>query len=410
MKQIKNALFIFLAVSLLPFSVIGQDYVTYQNAISQVDVKIQNIITQRKTNHNSQENINAFVAEAGKWFNANSDIEHKINQAKSGSGDYSTFNSQNLQQEIQNLEQQQKAINNLNGGVTIGEENYNSISALRNGMTEKSFEIIQLINEDEQLKNKLQSLDIERDNYVADAEKDEKIDKQNFLRNKIQYLKKKFQSNYEDYSRTSSDKINPAIWCTRKDEKSSLKCIHRNIYISVLTETYVREIRESGKKYDQNKLAEMIKNAQQQSIEVKKEATYMLREWYALINAMQQEIDDMEKRYWSGEEKNIDIDPSGCWIIGIGKGTQPVVEIKENPFEEFVGTVTNTGTIHKKYKGRVLFKFTRVNSTTFEGTEYAYTDKGFVKARIPVRIIINKNRNGIEYRTVEQILTLRPCN
>ena len=401
MKQIKTLLFASLILSIIPVSVIGQDHGTYQYAINQVDINVQNVIAKRKTNSENQKNINAFVTEAGKWFEARSNIKKKINQAK---------NNQSSQQYIQQLEQEQKAINSLNGGVTIDWKTYNSMDDLKNDLTEKSLEMVQLINEDEKLKNELKSLDIERDNYVAKAEKDEKTDQKNLLWDKIQYLKKKFKSNYEEYSKTSQNKVNDAIWCTKKDGSSSLKCLHRNLYISALTETYIREIRKSGKEYDQNKLVEMIKNAQSESIKLKKEATYMLREWYELIKGMEQEIANLENKYRNWEEPDNNIDPSGCWLIVIGNGVKPMVEIKAKPFEEFVGIVTRTGTIHEKYQNRVLFRLTRVNATTFEGYEYEYSDKGTRKGSVPVRIIINKNRTGIDYRTSDNILNLRPCN
>ena len=409
MKKIKTILFTFVIASLLPLSLVGQDHGTTQYAISQVDVKIRNTISQRKTNHENQEKINAFVNETAKWFKASSDIQNKINQAKSGTGDYSTFNTQNLQQEIQNLEQQQKSIKSLNGGVTIDMKIYNSINELKNGLTDRSQEMVQLINEDEKLKNNLQTLDIERDKYVTDAEYDESTDQKNLLWNKIQYLKKKLQSNFEDYSRTSRDKVNPAVWCTKKDNNSSIKCMDRKLYIAGLTKAYIDQLALTpGKKYNQNEFANIIKNHQQRSIEVKKEATYMLREWYGLINSMEQEIKALEKKYWN-EEINSDIDPSGCWVIVIGEDEYPKVRIEENIFGEYIAKLTNPGSLHKDYKtGEILFSVSRINATTFDGTEYSFSKSG-ATTRIPVRIIIQKNRKGIEYRTSDDLLTLRPC-
>lgn len=403
MKQIKNTLFIFLIISLFPISVVGQDYGTYQHAINELDVRIRNLVSDRKINRENQEKINAFVAEAGKWFTASSEIQNKINQAR---------NSQNLEQEIQKLEQEQKAINSLNGGTYVVDKTYFSINELRSELTEKSKEMVRLINEDEQIRNNIQSLDIDRDKCVAGAESENKIDsdEEKILEDRKVHLNFLGHEYIEEFSKVYSNIKTEAIWCTQKDKNSPLKCMHRNLYIAGLSELYINKLAESGKKYDENELAGMIKNAQKESKRVKDEAApNILKKMDEQIKSMNQEINEIDKKLRDQEKIITDIDPSGCWIIGIGKGTQPVVEIKENANGEFVGTVTTSGTIHKNYQGRVLFILTRINVTTFEGTEYAYTDKGYVKARIPVRIIINKNRRGIEYRTVEQILTLRPC-
>ena len=409
MKQFKNLLFTFVIASLIPISLVGQDRYSTQHAIDQVDVKIQNTISQRKANHENQEKINAFVNETDKWVKASSDIQNKINQARSHSGNYSSFNSNQLQQEIQNLEQQKKAINSLNGGITVDWKRYNSISELKNGLTEKSQEIVKLINEDEKLKKKLHSLDIERDSYVKDGETDERTNKKNLLWNKIQYLKRKLPSLKGDYNKASQDKINPAMWCVKKDNNSSLKCLHRNLYIEALTKGYVKSLDRDGKTYDPNELATLIKNAQRQSNAVKEEAKYMLREWHQAILSVEREIATLENRYWEEKEEDIDIDPSGCWVIVIGKDNYPKIRIEENLFGEYIAKLTDPGSLHENYKrGKILFNISRINATTFEGTEYSFSKSG-ATTRIPLRIIIQKDRRGIQYRTSDDILNLRPC-
>ncbi len=279
MKQIKKTLFYFAIVLLLPSFIFAQNYfASINDAINGIDIQIRNLISQRKINHADQDKINAFVAEAGKWFTAISNIQNKISQARSRSGDYSTYSSQSIKQELQKLEQERNAINGLNGGVFIDDDSYSSINELKNGLTVKSKEMVRLINEDEKFNNELRTFDIRRDEMVAKIEPDEKTDQRNVLWDKLQHLKLKKTFYEEDYNNDSKDIINPAIWCVKANKNSSLKCLHRNLYIAALTEAYIIKLDKSGKKYNQNELAEMIKNAQKQSIEVKKEAKYMLRE------------------------------------------------------------------------------------------------------------------------------------
>jgi len=407
MKQIKNSLFYFAVVLLLPNFIFAQNYYpSINDKINGIDMQIRNLISQRKINHENQETINAFVVEGGKWFKAISDIQNKINYAKSRSGDYSTFNKKDLLKEIQNLEQQKKEINSLNGGVTINRRTYNSINELQDALTEQSLLMVELINDDEKLSNDLQELDIIRDKMVADFETDEKVNQKNILWNKLQHLKQKQQFLEEDYNKDSHDIVTPAIWCTKKGKNSSLKCLHRNLYISTLTEVYIKKLDETGKKYDQNELAGMIKNAQKQSENVKKEAKYMLRERYHELNALQQEIGAIEKKYWE-EENNIDIDPSGCWAIAIGTGSRPQINIVKNAYGEFDGIIMDPGPLAYK-KGKRLFTIARINSTTFKGTEYSHSESG-ITTRISLRVIVQKGRNSADYRTSDDHLTLLPC-
>ena len=407
MRQINYVLFNYIIILLFPFLSVGQNfYSSAKDDINHIDIEINDLIASSKTNQENQEVINAFVAKTGKWFKASSDIKNKINKAKNRSGDYSTFSNQNLLQEIQNLEQQQKTINNLNGGITINRITYNSINDLKNGLSEQSLLMVELINEKETINNKLRSLDLRRDRIVADLEKDERTNQKDILWSKLNYLKQKIEYLEEDYNKDAQDLDSPAIWCTKKFKNSSLKCLNRKLYISALTEVYIKKINKSGKEYDPNELANLIKNAQKQSNAVKEEAKYMMNERYDQLIAMVREKKILESKLL--EEVNINIDPSGCWVIPVGTN-RPQLNIYKKTNGEFVAKINKLGSLHEKYLGKVFFTVSRINATTFEGTEYNYSESGKLIKRIPLRIIVNQNRSGLDYRTSDDILTLLPC-
>ncbi len=408
MKQIKRALFTLVIVSLLPISLVGQNSdPTYRQLINQIDVKIQDLDTQRKRNHTEQDNIKNFVAEVGRWFTASSNIENEINQARTQSGKYSTFSNQRMQQELQKLEQERNAINGLNGGSTIQGITYYSIDELRSAMTEKGKEVLQLINVDEKIKNDIRSLDMERDGYAAEIEYIDEEDKRNILYNKMKYLELKKNIYKADLKRELKDLKDVNYWCARANKDSPIKCLHRKYYLALLVASYDKQLTDTpGKKYDQNEFVGMIKKVRDRSNKVKKEARDMIREKREEIKSIEQQYEAAFEIYMN-KENIIDMDPSGCWVIAIGTGRRPQINIVKNAYGEFDAFITDPGPLDYK-KGKRLFTMARINSTTFEGTEYSFNNSGG-ETRIPLRIIINENRSSIEYRTRDELLTLLPC-
>lgn len=408
MKQLKYILFTFVMVSLFPISLNGQNSSpSYGELISQIDVKIQDLIFQRKSNHAEQDNINNFVAEVGRWFTASSNIQTKIDQARGRSGDYSTFSNQGIQQEIQKLEQEQIAINGLNGGTIIQGVTYYSIDELRSAMTEKGKEVLQLINDDENLKNDIRSLDMERDRYTAEIEYSDKEDKRNVLYENMMYLEKKKNLYKYDLTRELKDLKDVNYWCARASKDSPIKCLHRKYYLALLVAIYDKQLSDTpGKEYDQNEFAGMIKNVRDRSNKVKKEAQDMIREKREEIKSLEQQYEALYEEYYN-VDKLINIDPSGCWVIVIGSGRRPQINIVKNAYGEFDAFITDPGSI-KYNRGKKLFTMARINASTFEGTEYSFDNSG-AETRIPLRIIINKKSNSGEYRTRDDLLTLLRC-
>lgn len=407
LKQFKIILFAFIIISLLPISVFGQNYwgPSFKESINKIDEKIHNLIFQRKRNHENQDKINIFVAEAGKWFTASSNIQNKINQARGRSGAYSNLNSQRLQQELQKLEQEKNAINGLNGGATIQGVTFYSIGELKSAMTKKSNEIIELINYEEQIKIDLQSLDIERDKYTAEIELDDELDQQKILEEKLDYLEEKKSLNQEDFMRRHEQLKDVNYWCQKINKDSPIKCLHRRLYISKLTAHYANQlVTTPGKKYNQNEFAQMIKNARDQSNTAKQEEKDRMDKKLIKLASIQQQIDVTRKEL--NKKKIIEIDPSGCWVIPIGT-KRPQINIIKNSYGEYDGIITDPGSSAYK-KGKRLFTMARINSTTFEGTEYSHSKSG-IQTRIPLRVIVKKGIRNADYRTSDDQLTLLPC-
>ena len=396
----RKVVFFHLLLVLSPLTFYGQYYQSPEaKQIINLDLRIDNLMFERKMNHLEQDEINSFVSQAAKWFEDYTNIQSEIQQAHDGQSRDYTMNKVQFERKLQQLEQQRISTYNLNGGISIQNKFYKSIDALQQAYSQKGKEIITLVNNDEKISNEIRSANIERDQLMAQLEKGDLIHNKSESEVWRQSLESKANLLTETINR-DSDLINDANYiCEVTRAESPLKCIKKDLYIAVFTEAFIKICYDSNKPYNKNELINAIKNVGQNSKAVKE-----LRRRH-----LQQLINERQSIYNQLNKERISLDPSGCWIIGFGKGTQPVIEITENANGEFVGIVTTTGTIHKNYQGRALFILTRINTTTFEGTEYAYTDKGYVKARIPVRIIINKNRTSIEYLTVDNILTLRPC-
>ncbi len=132
-----------------------------------------------------------------------------------------------------------------------------------------------------------------------------------------------------------------------------------------------------------------------------------------MIREKREEIKSIEQQYeaafeiYMNKENIIDMDPSGCWVIAIGTGRRPQINIVKNAYGEFDAFITDPGPLNYK-RGKRLFTMARINASTFEGTEYSF-DKSGAETRIPLRIIINKKSNSGEYRTRDNLLTLLRC-
>jgi hypothetical protein len=407
--MLQKTLFTLTMLLLIPFTIEAQYYgPSYDEKINKVDMKIQNLMFQRKTNRAEQDKINNFVAEAGKWFASYSNIQNKINQAKRGSGDYSTFTNQRLQQILQELEQEKKAIHGLNGGATIQGKTFDSIDKLQSELTGKSEDAITLVNEDEKIGIDIQSADMERDQYVAGLQESEILDKKDLLEEQWTNLNKKKMKHQLDYNYYAEMLNNDNFWCAEARDKSHIKCIDSRLYIIKYTKMYSERLKEGiNKKISRKELIEMIMQAKEKSDIVKQKAHDMQRKRKKKLLSLQKQMTSIEQQLYSTKIKTNQIDPSGCWVIVIGKGRRPEIRIKENANGEYDAYIIDPGPLNYK-RGKRLFTMARINASTFEGTEFSYSDSGRT-TRIAVRLIITKNRNSIEYRTRDDLLTLMPC-
>lgn len=392
----KKTLSFLIILLLIPLFIIGQS--NEAQHIQNLDYRIQDLISKRKTNRAEQDKINTFSTQAVSWIKSYTNIQTKIQQAKERSGDYYSFSREQMEDELQQLEQQRNAIYNLNGGTIIQGTLYNSIDKLQNAFTEKGKEIINLVNEDESISISIREADIERDKIMSQLEKD------NVIHNKLdsetwrQSLENKAELLQETIDRDIDFINDPNYICGVTKANVPLKCIHKELFIPAFTEAYIKKMYDSGKEYDKNELIKLVKTVKENSMMVKE-----LRK-----KTLQEKINQVREIHAQLSKESISIDPSGCWVIPIGTD-RPMVNIRENTYGEYVAKVTKRGALHEKYTDKVLFTVSRINTTTFEGTEYNYSDTGKLIKRIPLRLIIHKNRSGIDYRTSDDILTLRPC-
>jgi hypothetical protein len=399
-KKTKSLWYIILV--LIPFTLTGQNYLTYEDQINKVDIKISQLITQRKINRAKQDKINDFIPEVGRWFDNYSNIQTKIKEAKGQYGNYGSFDNQKLERALQQLEQERITVYNLNGGTTIHGVTYYSIGELQSAMTTKSKEVVDLINDDEKITIALQTADRERDRLVSQLEESDELDNRDNSRERWNGLKIKLYLLESDYKRDSYMLNSPNFWCASA-ANSKIKCVHRKYYVAHLITLYTESLIDNlGKKYDQKELADMIIQARDNSNDIKRNAQS------EIIFETLEQIKSIKQQLKSFTTKVPLVDPSGCWVILIGSGRKPVITIQENSYGEFDAYITDPGSLNYK-RGKRLFTMARINATTFEGTEYSYSKSSHSETRIPVRLIIQKNRSSIEYRTSDDLLTLLPC-
>jgi len=399
MKLVKNVLFTLVVLSLLPISVMGQNDQSYEaQQIQILDFRIQNLISQRKMNRAEQDKINEFCVQAATWIDSYTKIQAKIQQAKGKSGDDYSFSREQLEEELQQLEQQRNAIYSLNGGTTIQGTLYNSIDQLQNTFAKKGKEIITLVNEDESISIAIRAADIKRDKFMSQLEKGNVIHSKQGSETWRQSLEYKVELLQETINRDRDFINDPNFICGVTKANVPLKCIHKDLFIPAFTEAYIKKSYDSDKAYDKNELIKLVKTAKENSMMVKE-----LRK-----RALEEKINQIVEIHSQSSKESVSLDPSGCWTIPLGNNRSEI-DIQENIFGEFIGKITKRGSLHKNYEEKNLFTITRINTTTFEGTEYTYSRKGEIVKRIPLRIIIQINRSGIDYRTADDILTLRPC-
>jgi len=390
--SVKTVLFGLLFLVFFPIHFYAQSENEYR--INQIDFEIGNLIAQRKTNHLAQKDINTFASIAESWFAKYEEIQVEIRQVNTKSGDYMYYSPNELNHKLSQLEQGSRTVYNLNGGISVHNKYYNSLDDLRNDMASQGKEVVRLVNEDENLRRQIQSLDIERDRLV-DADHAEYKKYSIFPKRRIANLK-------EDYERNLKAVYDVNFWCVKGESNlTPLKCIDRKLYISALTVIYLEKIKsDPSMSYSERRLADMIKRARDESNEAKQEAID-----YGLA-AQEQNITNLERKF---QNQIIMIDPVGCWVLVVGDAyNRPVIEIRENEYGEFNGFIVDPGPLDYFRKGGHFFNIARINEVTFEGTEYSYGTNGNT-TRIPLRLIITANRSSIEYRTTDEIITLLPC-
>ena len=392
MKQIQNILFIFIIVSLLPTSVIAQVYISFEDEINGIDIRISDLMNQRNNNRIEQEEINHLVSEVSQWFTSYDNVNNEIKRVQQEINQYGSFQNSKSENQLRDLKQEQSDIFNLRGGSTIGESTYSSIDDLKNLMSEYSERIVTLLNEDEKLTMDLRELDIQRDRLYAKLEGENHELWQKGLEQKIDRL-------LEDYNRDLTLVDNPKAWCVRTNDNTPMKCLPGKLFITLLTDRYINKLSQTpGMKFDQNELANLIKKYKKESNEIKRKMKSMG------INEELLQISEIRRKLEKGLEK---ADPSGCWIIAIGTGKRPQINIVKNSEGEYDGIITDPGPLDYK-RGKRLFTVARINSTTFVGTEYSHSNTG-IETRISLRIIVKKDRSSADYRTSDDQLMLLPC-
>jgi len=362
----------------------------WHTRINAIDDRTERVAGQRKVVLDEIDDLKSFANTTSKWLGAYNRINAQINALQQGQGDYARYSRSQRSAELQSLEQERNRIATLNGGTVIDGTTYTSLAQLQQALPEKAMDHTQTNREYRRLTSELLTLDGQRDKYVAKL-KVEEI-------SQIEHNKMWVEIYQQDLAICEEFIKDNNMWCTTVDVPLSIpSVVPREFVIFTITKDYLAQISTTpGAKFDPKELADRIKTARNRSDRAKQEAK----------DNVDQRIADL-KRKIAMLEGCLNIDPTGCWVLFLGNNN-PVLNIVNNGGDRYTGYITKVGALKYFNANQRLFEVRRVNDTTFDGTEYSYTNSGRA-TRMGLRLISSKDGRMMTYRSNQQVRMGR-CN
>lgn len=331
------------------------------------------------------------------WFQKKGQVEAEIQrlETQKKTGAFNIYDTRQLDDQLQSLRNKLDGIMRLEGGLVIDGDPFNSFFMLQEALKQKNSEAIRLNDEYVRLTQELRALDQERDALLPRAREQAK-ERLYFDQFKLGYLQ-------EDLEMLQTLVSNNDLWILQSSIAMGAMVPHmsRERAITFLTNEFILSVQTTpGKKADHRELAEVIKQYQAQSEAIKRQ----VREH--IIPEKMREIEELRQRIKMREGGAGDI--RGCWVVMVGSGNYPVIEIAANAQGDFEAIITRVGQLDFFKRGNRLFSVSRVNDDTYDGTEYSFTADGR-PTRIPLRLVISRDGKSIHYRA-DSILTLRRCD
>lgn len=372
---------------------------TQKHLIAEIDNEVEHNIRLRKINDREQKDIDSWTRDASAWIEQQSRLNQAVNRARQHKGDYATLNRKQLQQEIDDLNARLASVIKPPGGRMVGNKKYYHLEDAYKEMVVKSKELERLQDQEHKLAQKMLDLDARRDELVRKAEKSTgKFIKENTKL--LAYLKKVRTRRIEQVN-------NPDIWCEQqyylKDGITSpgpFICRDRKMVMIHLAQKYRAELIRTGKPFRAEELASMVKEAQENSNRTK--ATLKNKAIPFVENAI------YESEQLAQEAEIRVMDPTGCWFMWLpGSNRKAVIHISLKNKTWYEGQIVDHGWLDLP-NGHILFKVSRLNPTTFEGTEYSIIKNKRTQTRL--RLIVDQDRKYITYRTEDDMVSLTQCN
>jgi len=395
-------LIVFLCLFLLPVSLPASaqhNYEDYRALIGQIDMGVEKILLSRNANHRAQQSINQWTKDAGAWIDQQSNVNTQLIQAKNRAGNFATMTEGQLSSEIETLNDELANILKPPGGRLVGGQRYHHLEDIYAEMPIKSKELTRLQEDDYDLIQELNALDAQRDKYARAAEQASGM---------VVEENSKILNFLKDLRETRAIELNdPNIWCEQHyiltDElftAGPIVCRDRKMAIIDLTVRFRNEMIRTGKPYDEQYIANLIKSTRDESIETKK---FMREE---LIPELDKAIQHAEKV--NRKAANPTVELAGCWLIlHPGGRNHAMLSVSKDIYGNYTGKIVDYGWIGLS-NGHVLFDLKRTNATTFDGMEHSIINKR--QTETPLRIIVDRKRQSAGYRTRDDTLTLKPCD
>ncbi len=368
-----------------------------QDRIDAIESRSDQVVEQRRQVREELNRADRLAGIAADWFQKKSRVDTEIQrlEEQKRSGSFNIYDTRQLDDQLQALRRKLDGIMRLEGGLPIDGVPFGSLFQLQEEVKRKNSEALQLNDEYVRLTQELRALDQERDALLPQA-----LDQA-----KTQLRSDKFTLSYlrEDLEMLQELVGNNGLWILQSAIKLGAMAPHmsRERAITLLTNEYILSVQSTpGKKVDHRELAEKIKKYQAESDAIKRE----VRE--RIIPERIREIEELQRRVSLLEGGAREI--KGCWVIVVGSGNYPVIEIAGNAQGYYEAILTHVGQLDFFKRGNRLFSVSRVNDDTYDGTEYSFTAAGR-PVKVTLRLVMSRDGKSISYRA-DSLLTLRRCD
>ncbi|MFZ5949724.1 MAG: hypothetical protein ACOYXC_03400 [Candidatus Rifleibacteriota bacterium] len=359
--------------------------------------QIHQIAQKRLETRESLNRCERFASTATEWFSQLTRIENQLSllEQQKKSGNFNIYDNRQLDDQITDLIRERDSIKRLHGGQVIEGSIYNSLSEIENEVKQMSREALSLNQQYADLSQQLRTLDQQRDLILPQA-RDEEQFRLTINKSRLQYMQ-------EDLELMQQLVANNEAWLLKLPFGTgpSIPHLSRKMVLITLTNEYLHKIRTTpGKKFSQQELAQILKDFQKDSEDLKNVLrNQIIPEYIATIDKLRLSI---------SRSNSTTPGISGQWMVMVGNDNFPMIQISSSDEKVFSAVITRVGQLDFFKPGDQLFTVTRVNDETYDGTEHSFTADGR-KAKIPLRLIASRDGKSISYRA-DSLLTLRRCD